>query len=85
MTFWKNKIEPGATSHADRQPNDAHLWAVVGEVVAQLPASDAVAKALTAVQRNAGTIGNLVQRVSEDTKAEDAQLTLTDLMEASQP
>lgn len=72
-------------AQADRQPNDAHLWAVVGEVVAQLPASDAVAKALTAVQRNAGTIGNLVQRVSEDTKAEGAQLTLTDLMEASQP
>lgn len=68
-------------AHADRQPNDAHLWAVVGEINAQLPASDTVAKALSAVQRNAGTIGNLVHRVADETKAEDAQLTLTDLME----
>jgi putative DNA methylase len=70
-------------AHADRQPNDAHLWAVVGEINAQLPPSDKVAKALTAVQRNAATIGNLVHRVAEESIAEDAQLTLTDLMEAN--
>lgn len=70
-------------AHADRQPNDAHLWAVVGEINAQLPPSDKVAKALTAVQRNAGTIGNLVHRVAEASIAKDAQLTLTDLMEAN--
>lgn len=69
-------------AHADRQPNDAHLWAVVGEINAQLPPSDKVAKALTAVQRNAGTIGNLVHRVAEESTAEDAQLTL-DLMETN--
>ncbi|MGD1225785.1 DUF1156 domain-containing protein [Streptomyces krungchingensis] len=68
-------------AHADRQPNDAHLWAVVGEINAQLPGSDSVAKALTAVQRNAGTIGNLIHHVSENTQ--NTQLALTDLMEAN--
>jgi putative DNA methylase len=46
---------------ADRQANDAHLWAIVAEIVRQLPASDPVAKALTAVQRNAGTIGTMIE------------------------
>ena len=48
---------------ADRQANDAHLWAIVAEIVRQLPASDPVAKALTAVQRNAGTIGTMIEYV----------------------
>jgi adenine-specific DNA methylase len=61
---------------ADRQPNDAHLWAVVGEIVRKLPPSDPVAKALTAVQRNAGTIGTLSQRVSSTQQASDNQATL---------
>ncbi|MEU8361057.1 hypothetical protein AB0C27_34075 [Nonomuraea sp. NPDC048882] len=69
-------------AHSDRQPNDVHLWAVVGEIVAQLPPSDAVAKALTAVQRNAGTIGNLVQRVAAEAQSQDAQIALIDLTEA---
>ncbi|CAN7241934.1 hypothetical protein LJR078_001034 [Arthrobacter sp. LjRoot78] len=70
-------------AHVDRQPNDAHLWAVVGEIVAQLPASDNVAKSLTAIQRNASTIGNLIQRVTADEPASYTQLTLVDLMEGS--
>lgn len=49
---------------ADRQANDAYLWAVVGDIVQQLPASDPVAKALTAVQRNAGTIGTMIEYVA---------------------
>lgn len=65
---------------ADRQVNDVHLWAVVAEVVRQLPASDPVAKALTAVQRNAGTVGTMIQHVAAATAAEmdaRAQLTLS--------
>lgn len=62
-------------AQSDRQPTDAHLWAVVGEILAQLPPSDTVAKALTAVQRNASTIANLAHRVAADER--DDQLTLS--------
>ncbi|MFI7283444.1 hypothetical protein ACIBOV_24595 [Micromonospora chersina] len=62
---------------ADRQANDAHLWAVVAEIVRQLPASDPVAKALTAVQRNAATIGTMVQYVAAAAEREaDARAQL---------
>lgn len=61
---------------ADRAPNDAHLWAVVAEIGRQLPESDKVAKALTAIVRNAGTIGNLVPRMAEAAAAKDGQLSL---------
>jgi len=37
-----------------------------GEIVAQLPPSDKVAKALTAVQRNASTIASLAHRAATD-------------------
>jgi adenine-specific DNA methylase len=47
---------------AEREPTDAHLWAVVKEITAQLPASDTVAKALSAITRNATSIGSLVER-----------------------
>ena len=65
---------------ADRQANDAHLWAVVAEIVRQLPASDPVAKSLTAVQRNVGTIGTMIQYVAAAAVAETdarAQLALS--------
>ncbi|TQM11050.1 hypothetical protein [Pseudonocardia kunmingensis] len=65
---------------ADRQANDAHLWAVVAETLRQLPASDPVTKALTAVQRNAGTIGTMIEYVAAAAAAEAdarAQLTLS--------
>ena len=65
---------------ADRQANDAHLWAVVAEIVRQLPASDAVAKALTAIQRNAGVIGTMIEHVAAAAAVEAdarAQLTLS--------
>ncbi|MEU1964378.1 hypothetical protein ABZ541_04910 [Micromonospora sediminicola] len=55
---------------ADRQASDAHLWAVVAEIVRQLPANDPVAKALTAVQRNAGTITTMIQYVAAAAAAE---------------
>ncbi|MGM1058545.1 hypothetical protein [Saccharothrix sp. Mg75] len=62
---------------ADRPANDAHLWAVVAEIVRQLPTSDPVAKALTAVQRNAGTIGTMIEYVAATAAAEtDAQAQL---------
>lgn len=47
---------------AEREPADAHLWAVVKEITARLPASDTVAKALSAITRNASSIGSLVSR-----------------------
>ncbi len=59
---------------AERLPNDQHLWAVVGELASQLPAADRVAKALTAVQRNAGTIGNLVKRAVTEETVQSAQM-----------
>ena len=49
---------------SERQANDAHVWAVVSEIVRQLPASDPVAKALTAVQRNVSTIAAISQHVT---------------------
>jgi hypothetical protein len=65
---------------ADRQVNDVHLLAVVAEIVRQLPASDKVAKALTAVQRNVATVGTLIRHVAASAEAETdarAQLTLS--------
>jgi hypothetical protein len=51
-----------AIAATDREPHDRHLWAVVGDLVARLPAADPTAKALTAVQRNVVAIANLVSR-----------------------
>ena len=63
----------------ERDPADSHLWAVVKDITAQLPASDPVAKALAAVTRNAGTIGSLVNRqAADEMAAADVQLTLAD-------
>jgi putative DNA methylase len=61
---------------ADRQPTDAHLWAVVGEIVRQVPASDPVAKALTAVQRNVATIAALVQHAASLQQRAEGQMML---------
>ena len=60
---------------AERDPSDRHLWAVVKDMAAQLPASDAVAKALAAVTRNASTIGSMVNRQAATA---NIQLTLAD-------
>ncbi len=49
---------------AERAPDDEHVWAVIGELVAQLPADDATARALTAVQRNTGAIQNLTKGIA---------------------
>jgi putative DNA methylase len=65
---------------ADRQANDTHLWAVVTDIVGQLPAGDPIAKALTAIQRNAITIGTMIVHVIAAATAETdtrAQLTLS--------
>lgn len=66
----------GVLASAGRQAADPHVWAVVAELVRQLPANDAVGKALTAVQRNAGTIGTMVQYVTAAQAEAHAQLTL---------
>jgi hypothetical protein len=62
-------------AEAERDPADRHLWAVVKDMAAQLPASDAVAKALAAVTRNASTIGSMVNRQAATA---NIQLTLAD-------
>jgi putative DNA methylase len=49
---------------AERAPDDEHVWAVIGELVAQLPQDDATAKALTAVQRNTSAIKNLTKGIA---------------------
>lgn len=65
---------------ADRSANDTHLWAVVAEIVGQLPPGEPVAKALTAVQRNATTIATMIGHVlaaaTEDVDTQ-AQLMLS--------
>jgi putative DNA methylase len=66
---------------ADREPTDRHLWAVVGDLVARLPAADPTAKALTAVQRNVVAIANLVSRESSLVD-EPTHLSLSDLAES---
>lgn len=49
-------------ARTEREPGDPHLWAVVKEITAQLPSSDTVANALSAITRNASSIGSLVSR-----------------------
>ncbi|APU42983.1 hypothetical protein BSL84_27590 [Streptomyces sp. TN58] len=68
---------------AEFAANDPHLWAVVGDMVSQLPANDRVAKALTAIQRNAQAISSLAQRVSETSMPDATQLTFAHLLEES--
>ncbi|MER6425755.1 hypothetical protein [Streptomyces sp. NPDC001137] len=73
----------GVIAAAEFAANDPHLWAVVGEMVTQLPASDRVAKALTAIQRNANAISSLAQRVAETSMPDSTQLTFAHLLEES--
>jgi len=61
-------------AEADRDPADRHLWAVVKDIAAQLPASDSLAKSLAAITRNASTIGSMVSRQ----QPAPIQLTLAD-------
>jgi putative DNA methylase len=51
-------------AQANRAHDDEHLWAVIGELVAQLPPDDTTAKALTAVQRNTSAIQNLAKGIA---------------------
>jgi putative DNA methylase len=67
---------------SERAVDDEQLWAVIGELVAQLPASDATAKALAAVQRNASAIKNLAKGISAGRDdSSGRQQTLFDLEE----
>jgi putative DNA methylase len=58
---------------AEAPASDPHLRAVVAEIARALPASDPVAKALTAVQRNTDTIAALTTRVATVAAASAAQ------------
>ncbi|MFC8873066.1 hypothetical protein ACFUAC_36380 [Streptomyces sp. NPDC057148] len=72
-----------AIATAEFAPNDPHLWAVVGEMVTQLPPSDKAAKALTAIQRNVHAISSLAQRAADTAVPSSTQLTFANLLEES--
>jgi hypothetical protein len=42
------------------EPNNQHLWAVVGDVATHLPASDKTAKALAGIKRSSSSVASLV-------------------------
>ena len=67
----------------ERPVDDEHLWAVIGELVAQLPPSDGTAKALSALQRNASVIQNLAKGVAiaRADAAPERRPTLFDVIE----
>jgi putative DNA methylase len=67
----------------ERPVDDEHLWAVIGELTAQLPPSDATAKALSALQRNASMVQNLAKGVATALADADPQRrpTLFDMIE----
>ena len=48
-----------------RDSNDRHLWAVVADLANNLPASDAMAKALAGIKRTTSTISTLVGSLKE--------------------
>jgi putative DNA methylase len=47
--------------NAAREPNDQHLWAVVGDLANHLPAADKTAKALAGIKRTSSTIRSLAR------------------------
>jgi hypothetical protein len=57
-------------------PSDAHLWAVLSELVRVLPPSHATAKALAAVERSRNQIVNLTGQAAAQITADRAQQTL---------
>lgn len=69
----------------ERPVDDEHLWAVIGELVAQLPPSDGTAKALSALQRNASVVQNLAKGVAIARAEADPGLrpTLFDMIEGT--
>ncbi|RSM38088.1 DNA methyltransferase, partial [Actinoplanes sp. ATCC 53533] len=69
----------------DRPVDDDHLWAVIGDLVAQLPASDGTAKALTALQRNASVVQNLAKgaAVARAEASPERRPTLFDMIEGA--
>ena len=78
---WQRAGSEGVSSalvKAERTPDDQHVWAVVGDLAAQLPASDTVAKALAAIQRNRSTIQTLARGISQRRATDENQLQLTD-------
>ncbi|MGW7071954.1 hypothetical protein ACWGII_41575 [Streptomyces sp. NPDC054855] len=68
----------------ERPVDDEHLWAVIGDLAAQLPPSDSIAKALVALQRNAGTIKNIARGLAGTLAPSetDQRLTLFDAEDA---
>ena len=51
-------------SHSsERPPDDEHLWALIGWLANELPASDPIAKAVAAIIRNGGTIRNAAKGI----------------------
>ncbi|GAA1357638.1 DUF1156 domain-containing protein [Streptomyces beijiangensis] len=68
----------------ERPVDDEHLWAVIGDLAAQLPPSDTIAKALVALQRNTVTIKNIARGLtgSLPQSTTGGHLTLFDVEDA---
>jgi putative DNA methylase len=68
----------------ERPVDDEHLWAVIGDLAAQLPPSDTIAKALVALQRNTSTIKNIARGLAGalTQRNTDRHLTLFDVEDA---
>lgn len=61
---WQREGSEGVSAvlvRGGRAADDQHVWAVVGDLVTQLPGSDPVAKALTGIQRNRTSIQSVVR------------------------
>lgn len=74
-----------ALAQSERPPDDEHLWALIGWLANELPASDPVAKAVAAIIRNGGTIMNAAKgiSVSREEANSPVQTTLFTPMEVS--
>lgn len=47
-------------AHAEREPSDQHLWAVVADLTRQIPSADGLAKALAGIKRVSNTVSTIV-------------------------
>jgi putative DNA methylase len=77
---WDTQASEGVSTVlvcAERAADDQHVWAVVGDLVTQLSASDGVAKALTAIQRNRAAIQNLARGIAQRRSGDTLTLSLS--------
>jgi adenine-specific DNA methylase len=66
-----------ALAQSERPPDDEHLWALIGWLANELPASDPVAKAVAAIVRNGGTIMNAAKGIAVSREDADGTVQTT--------